>query len=51
MRRPIALALALAIFVLALFACPTRLRSWNTGPAGNATNNQCATGHCRAGCE
>ena len=40
MRRPLALALAFALIVLALAACPTGLLSWSDGPAGHTTTNQ-----------
>ncbi len=49
MRRLLALALALALITLVLAACPTGLLSRSDGPAGNATTDQCATGHYRAG--
>ena len=45
MRRLLALAVALALITLVLAACPTGLLSWSNGPAGNATTDQCATGH------
>ena len=51
MRRPLALAIALALVALVMAGCPTDLLSWGDGPTGSSTTNDCATGHRRAGSE